>query len=322
MTKAVKDHITKHWKKILEDYESVKDKNHKYFKTCKELYDFYHTSAKQVSKYRARYISLGGTKESLLPMKRGPRIGTNRTPKGIERDIVKVYRRLGLNRYELVSLFEPIYKHSTPQASTMYLIIRRYQKGLKKKDKEAIKRYEMRYPGELGHIDCYHIPKSTLKALKPELKKGFMCALEDDCTRTCYAEVLKDIKSNTVAGFLGRSLSFFYSSYGIRFESIMSDNGSEFIGKEFQFLLNQLSIKHIKIAPYHPQTNGKIEAFWKILHREFLHPNRFTSEKELILNLGNYLYQYNNTRRHGGLNYITPWEKYVSVSKIVTEILD
>lgn len=320
MTKAIKDHITKHWKKILEDYRLVKEGKHKYFSTCKELYGFYHTSAKQVTKYEERYLSNGGSEESLLPQKRGPKFGTNRTPKGIERDIIKVYRRLGLNRYELVNLFEPIYKHQTPAPSTMNLIVRRYQKGLKKKDKEAIKRYEKRYPGELGHIDTYYLPQSTLKPLF--LKKGFLCALEDDCTRLSYCEVLKDIKCDTVAGFLGRALSFFFRNYGIRFETIMSDNGSEFIGKEFQFLLKQLSIKHTRIAPYHPQTNGKVEAFWKIVNREFLYPNRFTSLKELIYNLGDYLYQYNHTRRHGGLEYITPWEKYIKVSKIVTELLD
>ena len=320
MTKEIRNHITKHWKKILEDYELVKGNNHKYFKTCKELYNFYHISAKQVSKYRERFLRLGGTEEALLPQKRGPKFGTNRTPKGIERNIVSAYRRLGLNRYELVLLFEPVYRKETPAASTMSLIVRRYQKGLKTKEKEIIKRYEKRYPGELGHIDCYYLPQSTLRPLS--LSKGFLCALEDDCTRLTYVEELKNIKSETVACFLGRALSFFFRNYGIRFEAIMSDNGSEFIGKEFEFLLKALTIRHIKIAPYHPQTNGKVEAFWKIINREFLYPNRFSNLKDFIFNLGEYLYQYNHTRRHGGLEYITPWEKYVKVSKIVTELLD
>lgn len=320
MTKSIQNHITKHWQKILEDYELVKAGKHQYFTTCNDLYDFYHTSAKQVLKYRGKFLSSGGRIESLLPDKRGPKLGTNRTPKDIERSVVAAYRRLGLNRYELVELFEPIYKHATPAASTMYLIVRRYQRGLRKKEKEAIKRYEKRYPGELGHIDSYYLPKSLLKPLG--LEKGFLCGLEDDCTRISYAEYIPNLKSDTVAGFLGRALSFFFRNYGIRFERIISDNGSEFIGKEFQFLVRQLNIKHTTTYPYHPQTNGKIEAFWKILHREFIYPNRFTSMKDLIYNLGEYLYKYNNYRRHGGLKYQTPWSKYLSVSKIITELLD
>lgn len=318
--KEIQTYLTKHWGKILEDYELVKRQRHPYFKTCKELYDFYHTSAKQVSKYYKKYLSSGGSESSLLPERRGPKLGTNRTHKGIERDIIKAYRRLGLNRYELVDLFTPVYKEKTPAASTMYLIVKRYQRGLRQQEKEAIKRYERKYPGELGHIDCYYLPQSTIKPLS--LVRGFLCALSDDCTRIAYTEIIRNNRSADVAGFLGRALAFFYRNYGIRFERLMSDNGSEFRGTEFKFLINYLKIKQIFIKPYHPQTNGKIEAFWKIIHREFLSPNRFTGLKDFIGNLGEYLYRFNHERRHGGLGYITPWQKYVSVSKIVTELLD
>lgn len=312
--------FNKSWKKILEDYEGVRRCTHPYFKSCQELYSFYHTSSKQLNKYLKRYLASGRSEESLLPEKRGPKLGTRRTPKGLERDIIKAYRRLGLNRYELVELFEPIYKGRTPAPSTMYLIVRRYQRGLKRKEKEAIKRYEKRYPGELGHIDCYYLPRNTLARLG--LKRGFLASFNDDCTRLTYTELLRDITSGTVAGFQGRALSFFFRNYGIRFERIMSDNGSEFRGKEYQFLLRELKIKHTFIAPYHPQTNGKIEAYWKIIHREFLSPNQFGDIKEFVYNLGEYLYQFNHTRRHGGIKYKTPFHKYLSASRHFTELLD
>lgn len=320
MTKTIQDNLIKNWKKIIEDYELVKRGKHTYFHTCKELYTFYNTSAKQLLKYRNRYISLGNDPKALLPSKRGAKIGTNRIPKYMERNIVSAYRRLGYNRYELVALFQPVYKHTTPAASTMYLIVKRYQRGLRAKEKAVIKRYEKHYPGELGHIDCYYLPKSSLKPMN--LKKAFLCGFNDDCTRFTYAELLDDLKSATVAGFMGRALSFFFQTYGIRFENIMSDNGSEFVGREFEFVLNQLKIKHTRIQPHHPQTNGKIEAFWKIINREFLYTNRFTSKSDLIFNLGVYLYNFNHYRKHGGLDYETPWNKFLKVSNFVTEILD
>lgn len=151
--KTIQNHIIKHWKKVLEEYELVKQQHNPHFKTVKELCEFYAISPKQLHKYRGRYISEGGTIKSLLPKKRGPNTWGKRTPKMIERNVVNAYRKLGYNRYELVELFEPVYKHKTPSASTMYLIIKRYQKGLRKQDKEIIKRYEKKYPGELGHID-------------------------------------------------------------------------------------------------------------------------------------------------------------------------
>jgi len=320
MTKTIKNSLIKQWEKIILDYELVKSSAHPYFKSAKEFYNFYNTSAKQVSKYRKRYKEQGGNPDSLLPLKRGPKFGTNRTPKDIERNIVSVYRRLGLNRYELVELFEPVYKHKTPKASTMYLIVKRYQRGLKKKQKEQIKRYEKKYPGELGHIDCYYLPKSTIMPLGVE--KAFLCGLTDDCTRITYTEMLSDIKSETVALFTARALSFFYKNYGIRMERILSDNGAEFIGREFRFLLRAFGVKHSRTRPRRPQTNGKIEAFWKIINREFLFPNRFRTKKEFVSNLANYLYLFNNHRRHGGLDYKTPWSKYLKTTKIVTELLD
>lgn len=320
MKKELVFYTTKHWLGLLEEYELVKRKESSRFKTCKEFYEFYDTSAKQVLKYRAKYLESGKSEDSLLPNKRGPKLWTRRTPKGIERNIVKAYRKLGLNRYELVALFEPIYKEETPRESTMGLIVRRYQKGLPDQVKTAIKRYERKYPGELAHIDSYYLPKSTLKSIG--MGRGFLCGIMDDCTRLAYTEVLPNIKSATVAGFFGRGLSFFYRSYGIRFDEVMTDNGSEFVGKEFKFLAEYLGIKQIRIQPHHPQTNGKIEAFWKIVNREFLSPNRYINEQDLVDNLGMYLHKFNHERRHGGIKYITPFEKFKKVSKIVTELLD
>ena len=43
-------------------------------------------------------------------------------------------------------------------------------------------------------------------------------------------------------------------------------------------MCQELGIKHIYTKPYRPQTNGKIEAFFKIAKNEFFYPNRFESE--------------------------------------------
>ena|SRR3989344_6066286 len=313
--------IIKHWGKILEDYQQIKKGNHKYFKTCKELYDFYRISAKQVLKYHKRFLKSDGNIGTLLPQKRGARIGSNRTPKNVERSIIKAYRRLGLNRYELVELFKPYYLEHTPSPITVYRITRKYP--LNTKEKLIIKRYEKKFPGELGHIDTYYLPKPTLIDLGQK-RYGFLAGLLDDCTRITYAEYVTNIQVETVAFFLLRALSWFRRVYKIEFERILSDNGMEFTTRSknkqvhlVEKLLTDIDIKHSYTKPYRPQTNGKIEAFWKILHREFLLPNRFTYEKELIKNLGAFLLWYNHQRRHGGLKYITPHAKLTEVLKLL-----
>jgi len=83
-------------------------------------------------------------------------------------------------------------------------------------------------------------------------------------------------------------------------------------------LCEQLGIEHKYTRLQRPQTNGKIEAFFKIAQREFFIPNRFESIEDLKLNLGNYLFEYNHLRRHGGLNYITPFDKLQKVTQLLS----
>jgi len=45
----------------------------------------------------------------------------------------------------------------------------------------------------------------------------------------------------------------------------------------------------------------KYEKIWKIIKNEFFYPNSFDSIKDLIYNPGNFLFEYNHLRRHGGL---------------------
>ena len=309
--------IVKRWIPILKEYERTKAKvPGRSFRYVKNLCEANHIPKKELSRYYRKWIEGGRKEEALLPQKRGAKPGSRRTPKDIERNIIKAYRRFGSNRYELVLIFKPYYLDKTPSPATMDRIKKRYP--LNEKEKKIIKRYEKQAPGELAHIDVSQIPRDIRVLFK--IKYGYVVAVCDDCTRITYAEIIKNNKASTMAYFMGRSLSWFKQIYNFEFESIMSDNGREFKGSlkyehPFETLCEEMGIKHIYTRPYRPQTNGKIEAFWRILQKEFFGPNTFTSEKDLILNLGNFLYEFNHLRRHGGLNYDTPFDKLLNVTK-------
>lgn len=311
--------IVKRWIPILKEYERTKAKvTPRPFKYVKNLCEAHYISKKELSRYYHKWVKGGRTSESLLPQKRGAKPGSRRTPKEIERNIIKAYRRFGSNRYELVLIFKPYYLDKTPSAATMDRIKRRYP--LNEKDKKIIKRYEKQAPGELAHIDLSNIPKDI--KIKLKVKDGYIAAVCDDCTRLTYAEIIKDKKSSTLTYFFARSLSWFKQIYNFEYEAVLSDNGGEFCGQKerehpFEIFCDEVGVQHKKTMPYRPQTNGKIEAFWRILQREFLGPNDFESQQDLILNLGNFLFEFNHLRRHGGLNYETPFDKL----KRVTELL-
>ncbi len=65
-------------------------------------------------------------------------------------------------------------------------------------------------------------------------------------------------------------------------------------------------------------TSFKIEAFWKIAKNEFFYPNSFDSKEDIVLNLGNFLFEFNHLRKHGGLNYETPFDKLQRVTELLS----
>jgi len=83
-------------------------------------------------------------------------------------------------------------------------------------------------------------------------------------------------------------------------------------------MLKIFNVKHSYTRPYRPQTNGKIERFWKILNHECILCQRTTLTKnDLIAELNGFMYRYNYQRRHGSLNYQTPLEKLKQVANLL-----
>ena len=86
-------------------------------------------------------------------------------------------------------------------------------------------------------------------------------------------------------------------------------------------MYERFNVKHYYTKPYRPQTNGKIERFWKILSHECILCQRTTLTKnELISELNNFMYRYNYQRRHGGLNYETPLDKLKFIADLLPKL--
>jgi len=313
MSPATEKLVVGRWLPLVQEYEKVKAKTSPHFKRVQDLLSAYHVTKRDLHKYHQRWVASGRKDESLLPQKRGPRFHTRRIPKPIERQIMKAYRHLGAPSYELVMLFKPHYGDRCPSARTIDRIKARYP--LNALQKEKIKRYEKRYPGELGHVDAYFLP------LMLSAKRHYLLALEDDCTRLAYTEVIPRLQGQAVSFFIARAMSWFKQVYGFHFDAIMSDNGSEFKGTDehpVEGFLKQIGVEHWYSPPYHPQVNGKVEAFFKIVQTELIRAHAFQNLDEFKEQLAQYMFDYNHCRRHGGLKYLTPYEKLENVTEILT----
>ena len=162
--------VLKRWLPILKEYEKTKNKiQPRSFKFVKDLCKAHHISTKELRRYYVKWVQANKSPEALLPAKRGAKPGSRRTPKDIERNIIKAYRRFGSNRYELVLLFKPYYLDKTPSPATMDRIKKRYP--LNESQKKIIKRYEKQAPGELAHIDLTKVDKDIRTIINPRISR-------------------------------------------------------------------------------------------------------------------------------------------------------
>jgi transposase InsO family protein len=87
----------------------------------------------------------------------------------------------------------------------------------------------------------------------------------------------------------------------------MSDNGLEFTTHHkdsrpkhtFEIMLVKLNIKHSYTRVRRPQTNGKIERFWRIFEEQFFRKYVFYSNKDFNMKFMDWLVFYNTKRKHG-----------------------
>jgi len=87
---------------------------------------------------------------------------------------------------------------------------------------------------------------------------------------------------------------------------IISDNGSQFISKDFAIYLKFAGLQHIKTSIAYPQANGKIERFHRTIQEEHLKRSSMINLEDARKQIREYIEFYNTKRLHSSLFYLTP----------------
>jgi transposase InsO family protein len=325
MNTVLKRSFTKRWLQILKEYELIKKKNSKKFKQVKDLCECYQISRKDMMKYYERWILSGKDEQALLPRKSGPKVGQMKMlSKEEERIIMKIRRRFETSGPILREMIKDKFD-IPPSVSTIYRTFKKYP--LNAKRKKEIKRYEKAYPGELVHGDAYYIDPTMLADKRKYKLVGYI----DDCTRLCYVEIVDKLTAHDTSMVFGRAYKWFML-HGFELDRILTDNGAEFTAhaaktKEvlmkhaFETVLAMHEVKHSRTMPYRPQSNGKIERFWRILQDECLRKQLKTVTRvDLKEEIKQFMFYYNYKRRHGSLEYKTPLEKLKKIADLLPEL--
>jgi len=95
---------------------------------------------------------------------------------------------------------------------------------------------------------------------------------------------------------------------------LLSDNGPAYLSKELKVYLKRKNIDHIRGAPYHPMTQGKIER-WHRSMKNVINLQNYFSPSELETEIASFVAYYNNERNHESLNNLTPADVYYRKEK-------
>jgi putative transposase len=87
---------------------------------------------------------------------------------------------------------------------------------------------------------------------------------------------------------------------------VISDNGPQFIARDFKEFIRLSGMTHVRTSPFYPQSNGKIERWHQSLKAECLRPGAPLSLEDARRLVNRYVEHYNTIRLHSALGYVTP----------------
>jgi transposase InsO family protein len=176
----------------------------------------------------------------------------------------------------------------------------------------AVIRYERATPGELIHVDTKkfgRIPDGggrfalgdvgyrTAARINQRVGYIHVHAAVDDHSRLAYAAVYDNARAPACSEFLVDTIDY-YAGWGIRIAAIMTDNAKAYQAKLFTATRTDHGIDHITTRPYRPQTNGKVERFFRTLKTEWSHATTYPNETTRTQALDTWITTYNTQRPH------------------------
>jgi len=87
---------------------------------------------------------------------------------------------------------------------------------------------------------------------------------------------------------------------------IISDNGPQFVARDFKTFVRMCGMTHVRTSPFYPQSNGKIESWHKTLKRDCIRPGTPLSLDDARRIVAHFVREYNEVRLHSGIGYVAP----------------
>jgi len=134
----------------------------------------------------------------------------------------------------------------------------------------------------------------------------YLCTLLDGCSRyVVHWEIKESMTEADVEIIVQRAREKFP---GVT-PRIISDNGPQFIAKDFKEFIRICGMTHVRTSPYYPQSNGKLERWHRSVKSECIRPSTPLSLEDARRSVSEYVTHYNEVRLHSAIGYVTPKDK-------------
>ncbi len=134
----------------------------------------------------------------------------------------------------------------------------------------------------------------------------FLCTILDGCSRfIVHWEIRDKMEEIDVETIVQRARE---TCPGVT-PRIITDNGPQFIAKDFKEFIRIAGMTHVKTSPYYPQSNGKIERWHKTLKGDCIRVKVPLSSDDARRIVTDYVAYYNNIRLHSAIGYLTPKDR-------------
>lgn len=134
----------------------------------------------------------------------------------------------------------------------------------------------------------------------------FMCSVLDGCSRSIvHWEIREKMEEVDIEVILQRAREKHTDAK----PRIITDNGPQFISRDFKEFIRIAGMTHVKTSPYYPQSNGKIERYHRTIKGDCIREKQIECVDDARRIVADYVKHYNEVRLHSAIGYVTPLTK-------------
>jgi transposase InsO family protein len=134
----------------------------------------------------------------------------------------------------------------------------------------------------------------------------YLCSILDGFSRyLVHWEIRPQMTEREIEIILQRAREMFPEAR----PRVISDNGPQFIAKDFKEFIRISGMTHVKTSPYYPQSNGKLERYHRTVKGGCLRVKTPLSLEDAQRIVMKFVAYYNHERLHSAIGYITPKDK-------------